>query len=102
MCETHEAPPEVQDIARIHYGIEAGTAGTNPVGGAYLKDSTTLNPGAITFIGNITHGNICVYVPGYFEFFHETQLTVNSIFAFMPGVRVVIATHPMDYHVFYR
>ena len=92
----------MQDITRIQNGVEAGTVGTNPVGSAYLHDLTALHPGAIIFIGNITYSNICIYVPGYFEFFHETQLTVNSIFAFMPGVRVVIATHPMDYHVFYR
>lgn len=109
MCETHAFPPEVQDMARrtgihslIQNGVEQGFVESSFLDDTFSNEVSTISPKEKEFLGGIKHGNICIFIPGYFEFFHETRLAVDSIYSFMPGVRVVIATHPMDYHVFYR
>ena len=56
---------------------------------------------ATLFVDDITQGDICIFLPGYFQLLHETRLSVASISTFMPGVRVVIATLPMYYSVFH-
>lgn len=107
MCETNETPPEVKHGTKIdsigtliQSGIELEEMETTSR--VYLKEQTSANPALKTFIGDITRGNICIFTPGYFDLFHETRIAISSISTFMPGVRVVVATHPMDYHVFHR
>lgn len=82
--------------------VKVGKKLSTSVNGARLEEPPGINPAAAPFVGDIMHGNICLFIPGYFEFFHEARLAVESVLTFMPGVRIVIATHPMDYHVFYR
>lgn len=55
---------------------------------------------ASIYSGNITRGEICAFMVGYFEFFSETKAAVSSVVHFMPGMRTGIATHPRDFHVF--
>ena len=105
MCETHE-PPHDREETELIAGFESLVHGMDRVS---AKSSTTveepspdMDPAATPFIGDITRGNICVFIPGYFDFFHETRLAVDAILNFMPGVRVAIATDPKEYHVFHR
>lgn len=79
-------------MARIE-GIPTGFENEVMVDNAHLEEP---------FTGDITQGNICHFIPGFFFFSHETRLAVATILTFMQDVRVVIAIHPMDYHVFYR
>lgn len=57
---------------------------------------------ATTFGGNVTRGEMCAFILGYFEFLPETSVTVSSVTHFMPGMRVGIATSPVDFSVFNR
>ena len=110
MCETHEPPPERNDLERIagipnlvQYGEEIESARSNFSDVTDPKEPSPSGDPAVTpFVGNITHGNICVFIPGYFAFFHETKLAVETVLSFMPGVKVVIPTHPMEHHAFRR
>lgn len=109
MCDTHEVPREEQSstinhsIATIIQNVmEIGATGSTHKDGAFLRHPSNMNPATIPFIGDIIRENICIFIPGYFEFFHEVRIALATISTFMPGVRVVIATHPMDYHVFHR
>lgn len=87
---------------RFEHEVTVEKVKSTPVDNAHLEEPPSVKPAGAPFIGDIMHGNICHFIPGYFEFFHETRLAVATILTFMPGVRVVVATHPMDYHVFYR
>lgn len=108
MCKTHEPP--AANVAKaeafrslIEDGVQLRAVGPTPVVNANPNElSVDVGPASIAFIGDIIRDNICIFIPGYFEFFHETRVGVASIETFMPGVRVAIATHPMDYHVFHR
>lgn len=105
LCTTHEPPTQLpsDDVqlaalenASVHDGTPASSSAKTPP----LTD--TDEPGAIVYTGNITRGQICVFMRGYFDFFSETKVSVDSVLHFMPGVRVRIATSPTDFHVFNR
>lgn len=49
---------------------------------------------------DLVRGNLCAFVPGYFQFGRETQVSVRSIVHFMPGMRVVVPTHPNHFYAF--
>ena len=103
MCQTHYVPPEGHDFGTvINNDLYLRSNEIIPMDYTYLKEEPSSNLAAIPFIGDIKRGDICIFIPGYFEFFHETRIAVSTISTFMPGVRVAIATHPMDYRVFYR
>lgn len=109
LCDINETFPGEPSMARIadvtprfqNDGV-VGKVNSTPADGTHMGEPPSIKPAEAPFIGDIMHGNICHFIPGYFEFFHEARLAVASILTFMPGVRVVIATHPMDYHVFDR
>ena len=107
MCETHEPPPEGHDtktVVGIVPIVELGSM--EEVSSTDKKDKKEppqdFNSSGIPFIGDVRRGNICIFTSGYFDFFHETRLLVETIMEFMPGVKVAVATHPMDYHVYNR
>lgn len=109
MCETHEPPPDENHMSRAdgigtltQNDVIMGTLEPTHRDGMYVKELISTNPGLKPFFGDIVRGNICIFIPGYFDLFHETRVTMSSISTFMPGVTMVIATHPMDYHVFNR
>eukprot|EP00903_Cladosiphon_okamuranus_P015305 g14139.t1 len=52
--------------------------------------------------GDTTRGEMCAFLVGYFEFLPEARVAVSSVSHFMPGMKVGIATHPWDFHVFNR
>lgn len=60
------------------------------------------NPSEILFAQDVVRGEMCAFVPGYFMFIAETKVTVQSVLHFMPGMRVVVAVHPSDAHVYGR
>lgn len=109
ICNTHEVLPEVKDKKRIdsvrtstQNDVELVATETTFNDNMYLKEHANAKLASKAFFRDIMSGNICIFIPGYFDLFYETRLTVSSISTFMPGVMVVIATHPIDYHVFHR
>ena len=54
------------------------------------------------FAEDIVRHEMCAFVPGYFKFIAETEVTVQSILQFMRGMRVVVAVHPTDIFVYQR
>eukprot|EP00752_Nemacystus_decipiens_P010095 g8996.t1 len=60
------------------------------------------DPRGVVFTQNVARGELCVFLPGHLEFLAETNVTVNSILQFMPGVRVSIATGIYDFHAYNR
>lgn len=103
MCDTHE-PPESDGSE-----VEAMKVDLNPVAlrspwthGADASREGVVDPAATQYIGNITRGEICAFLRGYFEFLPELHASVSSVIDFMPGVRVGIATAQRDFHVFNR
>lgn len=103
MCDTHEPP--------ISHGAEMEVAAMkvdlNPVvirthEKDEPEDEEIEDPATTEYFANITHGEICAFMRGYFEFLTETNASVASILEFMPGVRVGIAAGPRDFHVYNR
>ena len=66
------------------------------------RDATEDEIREIPFTQNVARGELCAFLPGYLEFLAETNVTVNSILEFMPGVRVSIATGIYDFHAYNR
>lgn len=83
--------------------VMLGDKERSPENSADLKEPLChVNLATTLFVDNVTHGDICIFLPGYFQFFHETRIAAASISNFMPGVRVVVATHPIYFNVFHR
>lgn len=116
MCDTHEPPPpETEDgsnpvernLAEQSSQTESDSSSPEAVEIAF-DSSSPIDPAsptespAVKFPDDITNENICVFISGYFEFYHETKVSIESVKKFMPGVRVTVASHPMDFHVFNR
>lgn len=131
MCDTHEPPPAESEDGDANkpvernldeedapdpngLGLDVGDMSSDwdsasPDDMETVVDSSSpVDPAspmelpAVKFPDSITNENICVFISGYFEFYHETKVSIQSVQKFMPGVRVTIATHPMDFHVFNR
>ena len=105
-CATHEPPSAIwSDFAQEVQAMDETTATAALEALAASKQAPTLDAAAgaaLPYIGNITRGEICAFMVGYFEFFSETEISVSSVTHFMPGMRVRIATTPRDFHVFNR
>ena len=120
MCDTHEPPPvegagdnavgeylagrrNLADAARdpISMEVKDSSLASTADSSSPEEPASPVDPPALQF-PNMSREQICVFLPGFFEFFHETNATIASIRKFMPGVRVTIATHPTDFHVFSR
>lgn len=54
------------------------------------------------FAGDIVRREMCAFIPGYFKFIAETEVTVQSIIQFMRGMRVIVAVHPTDIFVYQK
>lgn len=120
MCSTHEPPraPEAIDspMEAVDSSIEAVLQAAGYV--EQIRDSSddsasskassseesrrNEDPAHLEFAVNITRGEMCAFVPGYLEFLAETNLTVSSIDLFMPGMKIAVTTHPIDFHVYNR
>ncbi|CAM9226822.1 unnamed protein product, partial [Hapterophycus canaliculatus] len=103
MCDTHE-PPESDGSE-----VEAMKVDLNPLAlrspwerAADTPEEEVKDPSATEYFGNVTYGEICAFLRGYFEFLPEVNASVSSVIDFMPGVRVGIATGHKDFHVFNR
>lgn len=120
MCSTHEPPPATE---AIDSRVEAADSWMEAVFQAaghveQIRDSSddlsfskassiedsrrNEDPAHLEFAVNVTRGEMCAFVPGYLEFLAETNLTVSSINIFMPGMKIAVLTHPIDFHVYNR
>lgn len=102
LCATHEPPTtKWSDLTQTTPGIDrdepsqASPAVTDSKG-------PEVDDASITYSGNITRGEMCAFLSGYFEFLPEARVAVSSVVHFMPGMRVGIATNPRDFQVFNR
>ena len=57
---------------------------------------------SIPFHGDVTRGDMCAFIPGYFQFIAETEVSIQSVVHFMPGMRVVVAVHLNDFSVYQK
>lgn len=57
---------------------------------------------AIPFNDDVSRGEMCAFIPGYFQFIAETEVTIKSVVHFMPGMRVVVAVHLSDFPVYQK
>ncbi|CAM9634328.1 unnamed protein product, partial [Scytosiphon promiscuus] len=74
---------------------------TDGINSTWLRQQAKLeNNAAVTPFVKIVRSDICAFIPGYFKFISETRVSVESIATFMPGMRVVVAVHPSDSHVY--
>eukprot|EP00903_Cladosiphon_okamuranus_P017930 g16498.t1 len=108
MCATHEppvamwstsSPPDakVGDVASKEASLPS-PAGID----AKASDVGTANSAVVSYSGDITRGDLCAFMVGYFEFLPEASAAVSSVTHFMPGMKIGIATHPRDFHVYNR
>lgn len=102
LCETHEPPlaiwsSSVHKVGRITPSLELPLEAVTKA-----PDVDIPALAATTYSGNVTRGELCAFMIGYFEFLPETTVAVSSVVHFMPGMRVGIATNPRDFHVFNR
>lgn len=63
-----------------------------------LENAMVITP----FVETMARADMCAFVSGYFKFIAETEVTVLSILTFMPGMKVVVATHPGDFYVYQK
>lgn len=68
----------------------------------YANESMVGDPAATVYVRNVTRGELCAFMLGYFTFLPEISSSVHSVLSFMPGMRVRIATHHDDFPVFNR
>lgn len=115
LCATHEPPVAAwynsakKESGDVLPGVEGGGAATTqsslPLQLEAVPEAPKVGmpaPATITYSGDITRGEVCAFLPGYFEFLPETRVSVSSVLHFMPGMRVGIATNPVDFQVFNR
>ncbi|CAM9750544.1 unnamed protein product [Ectocarpus sp. 4 AP-2014] len=100
LCNTHEPPirsePEMERL--IDESERSRTAAANrSLGESEESEEDLLSPAEIS-----SRGEMCAFMGGYFDFMSETTSSVHSVLEFMEGMRIAIATHPMDFHVFNR
>lgn len=101
LCATHEPPVAIssssmQEFRGVGRNESSLTLPEAP------SDVDIFAEAVSTHSGNITRGQMCAFMVGYFEFFPETKVAVSSVVHFMPGMRIGIATNPKDFHVFNR
>lgn len=114
MCDTHEPPVPIASFPRnmkeMGNDSDDGT-GEDPsssissgkdISQIFAATDNGVDPSTTEYIGTTTHGHMCAFLQGYFEFLAETRVSVASILDFMPGMRVAIATHPRDFHAYQR
>lgn len=113
MCSTHLPPRAAEDLDRSIQAIldAAGHAQPPPVSSDSHTSRRTASaeerrenddPSNLEFVTNTSRGQLCAFIPGYLEFLPETNITVSSINLFMPGIKMAVATQPIDFHVYNR
>ena len=66
-------------------------------GGDEFGEFTTM-----PFEGDLVRGDLCAFVSSSVQVIGETDATVRSVLAFMPGMRIAIAVVEKDFHLFHR
>lgn len=108
LCATHEPPVGVWSNSALS-SVEVGDLGSTktaldiPVEGDTKAPDVGMAANASTlYSGDITRGEMCAFMTGYFEFLPETRVAVSSVTHFMAGMKVGIATSFADFHAFNR
>eukprot|EP00903_Cladosiphon_okamuranus_P019502 g17934.t1 len=108
LCATHEPPVAIWSDSALA-AVKVGDVSSDLSSLALPVGAITESPGvdivaqaATSYSGNVTRGEMCAFMTGYFEFLPETRVAVSSVTHFMPGMKVAIATNPVDFHVFNR
>ena len=70
--------------------------------GAGEEDSDDLPPHMQPYVNGIVQGELCTFIIGFAPFVLETQVAVESVAHFMPGMRIAIAAHYEDVPLFER
>lgn len=113
MCETHEPPVSSRasfsdvtahnskgsTVKRVESDMDTNDETSGQVSEI---DEAPTDASEIKFTDQITRGQLCIFMPGYFEFLGETSVLTYSVLYFMPGARVMIPTSSLDFHVFNR
>ncbi|CAM9820997.1 unnamed protein product [Ectocarpus fasciculatus] len=107
MCDTHEPPVPVASFSTKVKEMGSGEDPSSLISSGDGKPEifaidSDADPSITEYIGTTTHGHMCAFLQGYFELLAETRVSVASILDLMPGMRVAIATHPRDFHAYYR
>lgn len=111
MCDTHEPPVTFlpEEMAPASTTELSSTEATDPPYDIESTDAPLVvdeplleDDSQIFYTDDIRRGQLCAFLPGYFEFLGESNLTVRSIQHFMPGMRVAVATSTLDFHVYNR
>ncbi|CAM9423519.1 unnamed protein product, partial [Hapterophycus canaliculatus] len=100
MCATYEPP--VFGASFFESYVVRNSSTDNIQAPPLLDIDGGGDPAQTVHSGNVLRSEMCAFLRGYFEFLAETEVAVSSILQLMPGMRVGIATHPRDYHVFNR
>ena len=104
MCNTHEPPTSIE------VPVESETQEPEPPsslphspdrGNTNAKDLVG-DAAATEYVAGIKRGDLCAFMLGYFDFLPETNVSVQSVLQFMPGMRVTIVTDRRDFSVFNR
>lgn len=112
MCDTYEPPPEMETTKQITPSnstlyAEGPTGTTRSLvlysgTGSVNQEINDVDPSLTEFSPNITMGQLCIFIPGHPELHHVTEVSILSIIFFMPGTRVVVATHPENFDSYNR
>lgn len=117
MCNTYEPPLSEENVENSKGGKpiispedpNIGSKERNRTLFPYLNaNSVRRDPtvgqdwSAKNFAPNIFLRELCVFIPGSPESHLITEVSVLSIHVFMPGARVVVATHPTNFESYNR
>ena len=82
--------------------VDACPRSAAPTNAVISSGSRKHSPATIPFHDEVVRGELCAFLPGYFQFIAETEVTIRSVVHFMPGMRVVVAVHPTDFPVYQK
>lgn len=111
MCDTHEPPVDMREGMTAGDSVEGSSNSAmdladtpRSIDDSQVGEETAseVDDPQLPYTDDISRGQLCAFVPGYFEYLSETNLTVRSIQRFMPGMKVAIATAALDFHVYNR
>ncbi|CAM9733800.1 unnamed protein product, partial [Laminaria digitata] len=122
MCHTYEPPTEVDQwgpagIEKTAIGIADSDSGDHTskysshrclylgprsVARRDIEEDVDLSPHMEPYVKDVVRGQLCAFMIGFAPFVLETQVAVESIVHFMPGMRIAIAAHYEDVPLFER
>lgn len=95
LCSTHEPPNSIGSAVEAkHAGARPELPVMSPLSASsteetYANESMVEDPAATVYVRNVTRGELCAFVLGYFTFLPEINGSVHSVLSFMPGMRII-------------